>query len=242
VITLSNQTAVVTGASSGIGKAIALSLAAQGAAVCLVGRKPQRLELVAASARAKASRIAIYEADLTIDDDIRELKTRLQHDFSSVDLLIHSAGGISMGGVESAPVEEFDWQYRVNLRAPYLLTQSLLPMLRIGQGQVVFINSLVGLNAKGGSGQYSATKHALKALADSLRQEVNPDGIRILSVFLGRTASPLQAAVHRMEGKTYKPELLVQPEDVACVVLNALSLCRTAEVTDITIRHAIKPT
>jgi NAD(P)-dependent dehydrogenase (short-subunit alcohol dehydrogenase family) len=240
VITLSNQTAVVTGASSGIGKAIALSLAAHGAAVCLVGRKPQRLELVGESARAKASGIAIYQADLAVDEDIRELTTRLLRDFSSIDMLIHSAGIISIGAIESAPVEEFDWQYRVNLRAPYLLTQSLLPMLRTSQGQVVFINSLVGLNAKGNSGPYSATKHALRALADSLRQEVNPDGIRVLSVFLGRTASPLQAAVHRMEGMIYKPELLVQPEDVASVVLNALSLSRTAEVTDITIRHTLK--
>jgi short-subunit dehydrogenase len=240
VITLSNQTAVVTGASSGIGKAIVLSLAAQGAVVCLVGRKRQRLELVAASARAKASRIAIYEADLTVDEDIRELKTRLLRDFSSIDMLIHSAGIISIGAIESAPVEELDRQFRVNLRAPYVLTQALLPMLRTSQGQIVFINSLVGLNAKGGSGQYSATKHALTALANSLRQEVNPDGVRVLTVFLGRTAGPLQAAVHRMEGMTYKPELLVQPEDVASVVLSALSVSRTAEVTDITIRHALK--
>jgi len=237
---LGNQTAVVTGASSGIGKAIALGLAAQGAAVCLVGRKLQRLEPVAEIARTKAARVSIYQVDLTVDDNIRELKARLQRDFSSIDLLIHSAGVISIGAIESAPVEEFDWQYRVNLRAPYLLTQALLPMLRVGQGQVVFINSLVGLSAKGNSSHYSATKHALKALADSLRQEVNPDGLRVLSVFLGRTASPLQAAVHRMEGKTYDPDLLVQPEDVAGLVLSALSLSRSAEVTDITIRHAIK--
>jgi NADP-dependent 3-hydroxy acid dehydrogenase YdfG len=120
------------------------------------------------------------------------------------------------------------------------LTQALLPMLRAGQAQVVFINSLVGLNAKGNSSQYSATKHALKALADGLRQEVNSDGLRVLSVFLGRTASPLQAAVHRMEGKIYNADLLVQPEDVAGLVLSALSLSRSAEVTDITIRHSIK--
>jgi short-subunit dehydrogenase len=236
----SNQTAVITGASSAIGKAIALSLAAQGAALCLVGRNAQRPDLVGESARAKASKIATYEVDLAVDEDIRELKTHLLRDFSSIDLLIHSAGIISLGAIESAPVEELDRQYRVNLRAPYLLTQALLPMLRKGQGQVVFINSLVGLSAKGQSGQYSATKHALKALADSLRQEVNPDGIRVLSVFLGRTASPMQAAVHRMEGRTYQPELLVQPEDVASVVLSALSVSRTAEVTDITIRHALK--
>ena len=240
MIALSNQTAVVTGASSGIGKAIALSLAAQGAAVCLVGRSLEKLHPVAESARIKASRVAVYQADLTVDEDIRELKGRLERDFLSVEILIHSAGVISLGAMESAPVEEFDRQYHVNLRAPYLLTQALLPKLRTSQGQIVFINSLVGLNAKGASGQYSATKHALKALADSLRQEVNPEGLRVLSVFLGRTASPMQAAVHRVEGKTYAPELLVQPEDVASVVLNALSLPRSAEVIDVTIRHSLK--
>lgn len=113
-------------------------------------------------------------------------------------------------------------------------------MLRTRRGQIVFINSLVGLNAKANSSQYSVTKHALKGLADSLRNEVNQDGVRVLSVFLGRTASPMQAAVHRMECRTYHPELLVQPDDVASVVLNALSLSRTAEVTDISIKHAIK--
>ena len=239
MIALSNQTAVVTGASSGIGKAIALSLAAQGAAVCLVGRNLEKLHPVAESARIKASRVAVYQADLTVDEDVRELKRRLERDFPSIEVLIHSAGVISIGTIESAPVEEFDRQYRVNLRAPYLLTQALLPMLRTGQGQVVFINSLVGLNAKGNSAQYSATKHALKALADSLRQEVNPDRVRVLSVFLGRTDSPMQAAVHRMEGRTYTPELLVRPEDVADLVLSALRLSHTAEATDITIRHSL---
>jgi short-subunit dehydrogenase len=234
---LANLTAVVTGASSGIGKAIALGLAARGASVCLVGRKLEKLEAVAESLRYHA-KVALYQTDLAIDENIRELKARLERDFSSIHVLIHSAGGISIGAVESAPVEELDWQYRINLRAPYLLTQTLLPLLKAAHGQVVFVNSLVGLNAKGNSSQYSATKHALKAFADSLRQETNQNGIRVLSVFLGRTASPLQAAVHQMEGRTYNPELLVQPDDVASLVLSALTLSPSAEVTDMTIRHS----
>ena len=91
-------------------------------------------------------------------------------------------------------------------------------------------------------GQFSATQHALKAIADSLRQEVNADGIRVLSVFPGRTATPRQASLHEIEGKRYQPELLMQPEDVATVVVNALGLPRTAEVTDVSIRPMIKPT
>lgn len=237
---LTDQVAVITGASSGVGKAIALELATQGAALCLVGRRVETLEGVAEQARARAPQVRCYQADLRLDEDIRQLAARLQQDFGRIDLLVHSAGVISLGRVETTPVEDFDWQYRTNVRAPYVLTQVLLPMLRPRQGQIVFITSSAGLGAKANVGQYAATKHALKAIAESLREEVNPDGLRVLNVFLGRTATPMQAAIYEMEGRTYHPERLLQPEDVATVVINALSLPRTAEVTDIHIRPLIK--
>lgn len=233
---LKGQIAVITGASSGIGKAIALSLAAQDAAVCLVGRNLKTLDAVAESAKMTASNIKSYQLDVTIDDDIKKLATLLQRDFGYIDILIHSAGLIYMGELESAPIKDFDMQYRVNVRAPYLITQTLLPMLKSRAGQIVFINSSVGLKARAGVSQYAATKHALKAIADSLREEVNAYGIRVLSVYPGRTATPMQATVHEMEGKVYQPERFMQPEDVAEVVIHALSLPRTAEVTDINIR------
>jgi NADP-dependent 3-hydroxy acid dehydrogenase YdfG len=122
------------------------------------------------------------------------------------------------------------------VRAPYLLTQSLLPLLRSRRGQIVFINSSAGHVARGNVGQYAATKHALRALADSLREEVNADGIRVLSVYPGRTATPMQAKLHAVEQKEYRPDDLLQPQDVAAVVANALSLPRSAEVTDIHVR------
>jgi NADP-dependent 3-hydroxy acid dehydrogenase YdfG len=106
---------------------------------------------------------------------------------------------------------------------------------------VVFINSTAGLVARAGVAQYAATKHALRAMADSLREEVNADGVRVLSVFLGRTATPLQAALHEREGRRYRPERLVQPADVASLVVHALTLPRTAEVTDLTIRPLSPP-
>lgn len=237
---LTDQVAVVTGASSGIGRAIALACAAEGAAVALVGRRPATLETVAQCARGAAPRVLCYQADLTLDEDIQALAACLQQDVGQLDLLVHSAGTIAWGRVEHAPVEDFDRQYRTNVRAPYALTQALLPMLRSRRGQIVFMNSSLSLGARAGVGQYAATKHALKALADSLREEVNADGLRVLSVFLGRTASPMQAAVHAMEGKVYRPELLIQPEDVAAAVIHTLSLPRSAEVTDIHIRPLAK--
>jgi NADP-dependent 3-hydroxy acid dehydrogenase YdfG len=237
---LIDQVAVVTGASSGIGQAIALSLAGEGAKVCLVGRELEKLEAVASRARLFTQHIAIYKTDLWIDDDIHLLAASLQRDFEAIDILIHSAGVISLGRIDKVSMEDFDWQYRINVRAPFKLTQLLLPMLRSRNGQVVFINSSAGLSAKAGLSQYSATKHGLKAVADSLRAEVNENGLRVLSVYPGRTATAMQAQVFKAEGGVYRPEMLLQPEDVSQVVVDALKLPKTAEVTDIMVRPAHK--
>jgi NADP-dependent 3-hydroxy acid dehydrogenase YdfG len=238
---LADQVAVVTGATSGIGKAIACGLVGQGAAVGLVGRDQDALEQTARSVRKPAMRVLQYQVDLTLDNEILTLTKRVQQDLGFVDILVHSAGVISLGSMEAASMEDLDWQYKINVRAAYFLTKNLMPMIRSGQGQIVFINSSVSLNARANVGQYAATKHALKAVADSLREEVNPRGLRVMSVFLGRTATPMQAGVHKMERKEYHPERLLQPEDVASVVVHALSLPRSAEVTDIHIRPLATP-
>ena len=229
--------AVVTGANSGIGKAIAFALAAQGVTVCLVGRRKEALQLVAEQV---SNGCACYEANLGLDSDISALITNLKQNLTGVDILIHSAGVIRLSSFECASPDQLDWHYRVNVRAPYLLTQGLLPMIKARQGQIVFVNSTAGLRAGANTSQYALTKHALKAIADSLRDEVNPGGVRVLSLFLGRTASPMQASVHEVERRKYNPGLLMQPEDVAAVVVNALTLPRTAEVTEVSMRPCLK--
>ena len=98
------------------------------------------------------------------------------------------------------------------------------------------MNSTVGLQARAGVGAYAASKHALRAVADALREEVNPDGVRVLSVYPGRTATPQQAAIHAEEGTPYRPERLLQPADVAAAVVHALTMDRTAEITDLRVR------
>jgi NADP-dependent 3-hydroxy acid dehydrogenase YdfG len=236
---LDGQMAVVTGASSGIGRAVAEELAAEGASLCLLGRRPQELREVAPRL-CDGARKMIYQVDLSSKEQIANFAANFSRDGGQADILIHSAGVIAIGALEKAPVDDFDWQFNVNVRGPYLLTRSLLPLVRARRGQIVFINSSAGLCAVPGSSQYSASKHALTALADSLREEINPEGIRVLSVFLGRTATTMQAAIHAREGRVYEPNRLIQPEDVASVVSNALSLPRTAEVTDISIRPLVK--
>ena len=89
--------------------------------------------------------------------------------------------------------------------------------------------------------QYASSKFALHALADCLRQEVNGDGIRVLSIFPGRTASKMQEEVHLMEQRAYDPESLIQARDIAEIVVKSLELPATAEVTDIHIRPFKKP-
>jgi NADP-dependent 3-hydroxy acid dehydrogenase YdfG len=239
--TLHGHIAVVTGAGSGVGQAIAGALAAQGATLCLVGRTPATLEATACRVINANVVTRCYPTDLTHDDAVQTLAEQLQREWDAIDILVHSAGSYAMGKIEATPVTELDLQYRTNVRAPYLLTQALLPLLRRRQGQVVFINSLVVITAGGQVGAYASTKHALTALANSFREEVNAEGLRVLSVYIGSTASPMQAMIHARKGRAYHPEYLLQPSDVAAVVLNALCLPRTAEVTDISIRPLRKP-
>jgi len=237
---LKNQVAIVTGASSGIGKAIALALAKSGAELCLVARRRDALDAVAREAGTNGARNQVFSVDLTRDEEIQSLHESLQRDPGRADILILCGGAIAHGPLAQAPLADFDLMYRSNLRAHYALTQALLPLLRKQPGQIVFINSSAGLRSPATVGQFSATQHALRAVADSLRDEVNADGIRVLSVFPGRTATPRMEDLFKKEGRAYRPELLMQPEDLASMVVHAISLPRTAEVTDINMRPMLK--
>ncbi len=240
MLSLKNKVGVVTGASSGIGKAIALALAKTGTQLCLLGRNPERLEVIAETARKDSPLVKCFYMDLIKDDDIKDLQQKLKSNFEKINMLIHSAGIISIGRLEFSSVADFDRQYKTNVRAPFLLTQALLPMLRFGKGQIVFINSSAGLKAGVNNGQYAATKSALKAIADGFRNELNIEGIRVVSVYPGRTATEMQETVSKVEGKEYHPELLLQPEDVATTVINAIRMPRSAEITDIHVRPFLK--
>jgi NADP-dependent 3-hydroxy acid dehydrogenase YdfG len=228
--------AVVTGASSGIGSAIALELGMQGTSVCLVGRDESALEEVAARVRARGSAPMTHACDLTQDGAVQSLVDRIGRRFGPIGILVHSAGGISLGPLETASSHDFDSQFAVNVRVVHLLNQALLPQLIANQGEIVIINSSVGLRARPNAGLFASTQHALKALADSLRDEINSRGVRVLSVYPGRTATPRQERIFSLEDRPYHPDELLQPQDIAAIVVQALTLPRTAEVTDIMIR------
>ncbi len=232
---LAGRAALVTGASRGIGRAVALGLAAAGAAVVATGRDTAALDRLVAEGAARGTPLHVHPAELTDDLTVKQLVASVHAFVDDVAVLVHSAGLYRRGALAGADLADLDRQYGVNLRAPYALTQLLLPDLTRTCGDVIFINSTQGLTAGPQVGQYAATKHALRAIADSLRAELGPLGPRVCTISPGRTATPMQEKIFEEEGRAWRPEELLAPEDIAAMVLAVVALPLRAEVTDMVI-------
>jgi NADP-dependent 3-hydroxy acid dehydrogenase YdfG len=175
-----------------------------------------------------------------IDSEIRDLVRRVLDENNHLHGVIHCAAMIKLGFFAKASLDDFDRQYELNTRAPFHLTQLLLPALTATRGHVLFINSSAARAVPAEVTQYGATKSALRAVADGLRVECNSAGVRVCSLFLGSTATHMQADVRAQQKREYHPDQLIQPDDVAAIVEAILALPTTAEITDVMIRPAIK--
>ena len=237
---LASGTALVTGGTSGIGRALCQALAAKGLSVILTGRDQARAAETRQSLPQPQRHHAII-GDLADTGFVTALAAKAQQlSHGALAVLVHAAGVHGAQPLEQISAADFDLTLATNLRAPTLLSTALLPALRAARGQVVFINSSSVNNPRPDVATYAASKAGLKAFADAFRALVNPDGVRVLSVFPGRTATPMQHANYVREGRRFQPELLLQPEDVARSVLAALVLPETAELTELQIRPCIK--
>ncbi|MEO2047108.1 MAG: SDR family NAD(P)-dependent oxidoreductase [Pirellulales bacterium] len=235
--TLSKKLAIVTGASSGIGRAITLALAEYEPDLVLLARNIERLEEVASLARSRGASSAVTSStDLQDLASITYLTEELRKKHKHARLLVHCGGGYARAKMGDASLDDLDRLYRTNVRGPLALTQAMLPLLIEGAGDIVFINSSLSHRATADTGQYGATQRALNAIAETLRQEVNPLGVRVMNIYPGRTATPLQEHIFSHEGLSYRPERLLQPEDIASIVVHSVLLPRTAEVTDVHVR------
>ena len=186
-MSLNEAVALVAGASGDIGRAIAFDLLGAGAEVFMLGRSMARLVQPPPEDFRENCRFIV--ADLIDDDAIARVNIEILSR-SRLDVLVLSTGPYERSNEPAV----FGRQIAANVVGPYALLQRLLPLLIKAKGQVVFINSTQALRAAAGLGQYAATKHAVKAVADSLRDEVNAHGVRVMSLFLGRTASERQRA------------------------------------------------
>ncbi|WP_405805898.1 SDR family oxidoreductase [Streptomyces sp. NBC_00210] len=224
-------THLITGAGSGIGAAVTRRLHERGDELILLARDAGRAKELAAQYEGARTLVA----DLSDPDRIsRSLGMQPMPDH--LDSLLHIAGIVDLGPIAELRPRTWHQQLNANLISPAELTRLFLPQLRASQGHVLFVNSGAGLKAHAEWGAYAASKHGLKALADSLREEEHPGGVRVTSVYPGRTASPMQAKVHSQEGKEYDASHWISPESVAMTILTALDLPRDAEINDLTVR------
>jgi short-subunit dehydrogenase len=222
---------LITGAGSGIGQVLARRLLERGDEVIAVARDAGRAREIAAELPGASTLVA----DLSQPGRISWALSK-QHLPERIDSLLHVAGVVDLGTVADLAPTVWEQQLAVNLVAPAELTRLLLPVLRVSRGQVVFVNSGAGLHAHAGWSAYAASKHGLKALADALRAEEAEHGVRVTSIFPGRTATPMQERVHHQEGRDYDAERFISPDAVATTILTALDLPRDAQLTDVTVR------
>ncbi|GAA0507161.1 short chain dehydrogenase [Saccharopolyspora subtropica] len=219
--------ALVTGASRGIGAAVARSLS-DTHDLLLGGRDVDKLRALAdelPGASAWPVELTDHEAVATAVPDIDRL-----------DVLVHSAGLVELGAVADVPSESWRRTFELNLFAVTELTRLLLPALRAARGHVVLVNSGAGLSARPNWGAYAASKFALRAFADVLRAEEAGNGLRVTSVFPGRTATDMQRNVREQEGGEYEPSHYLRPESVAEPIVSAVRASRDAHLTEIIVR------
>ena len=228
---------VVTGATSGIGNAIARRLLQEAYVIHALGRCAE--ELGRLSGEFPTSCVPC-QIDLRDTGQVHSFGRAIKNERVGLNVLIHSAGVHGMGSIATTLPGELDELYEANVRAAYLLSQSLLPALERARGTIIFINSSAATRTVSNVVAYSMMQHASRALANGLRAEVNHLGIRVLSIFLGRTATPRIARVFRAENRPFDPQKLLQPEDVADVVSQVLRLPQRVEITELSMRPSAK--
>jgi len=217
-------TAMITGASRGLGSAIAAALAPTHT-LFLAGRPSSRLDALAEEFGATTWPIDLADTDAlpAVVEPIVEL-----------DALIHNAGVAYPGRVGESTVDEWRASMQVNVVGAVALTLALLPALRAAGGHVVFINSGAGINASPGLASYSASNFALRGFADSLRND--EPSLRVTSIHPGRIATVMQEGLIAYEGKDYDPSQFLSPESVAKVVADAVNVPPDADIHEVVVR------
>ena len=232
--TLQGKVALVTGAGRGIGKAIAVSLAKSGCRVILAARTREQLDGVAKTIGSDAVTIP---TDLTRDDELDHLAEQSSKTWGSVDILINNAGWGKRAPVIRANVEDWDQSFRLNLRAPMILAQKLLPaMIAKGEGAVINIGSVSGKTGEANGAAYSASKFGLIGFTQSLYEEVREHGIKVSVILPGFVDTPLIPPNRQLDRSK-----MIQADDIAQAVHYILSSSVTCCPVEIAVRPQRSP-
>jgi len=221
---LDGKTAIVTGASSGIGFATAVAMAEAGARVVLVGRNAERLGRCEDAVRAVGGEARAVAVDLTADEASELVVSEALGAFGSIDILVHCAGVFEPMPFAETTTESLDRQWRTNVRAPFLLTQHALPHLRPGSS-VALISSIAGHVAFPDSAAYCSTKGAVELMARALCIELSPLGIRVNVIAPGNIRTPMNERFRAMPGYEEKMGALTpagrhgKPEEIAAAIV-----------------------
>jgi uncharacterized protein len=212
-VRLEESTVLVTGATGGIGRAIARAIHRRGAKVVLTARRVDMLDEIA---RELGDRVEVVGADLSNRPDVERLGDR-----AAVDVLIANAAVPAAGRLQTFTARELDRAIDVNVRAPMQLTLALLPhMLEQASGHLVFVSSLAGKVASGGSSVYSATKFAVRGFGYSLSEELRETGVGVTTVFPGFIREA--GMFHESGAKLPRGVGTRTPEDVAKAVVEGI--------------------
>jgi NAD(P)-dependent dehydrogenase (short-subunit alcohol dehydrogenase family) len=229
----SEPVVVITGASQGIGAAIAKTFAREvkGVRLALVARNVRNLLATAKACAKLGAKAEVFECDVANEASVALMADAVAAQFDAVDVLVNNAGAFAMAPFVETKVDEFDRMIAVNLRSAFLVSQAFLPaMLRRKSGDIFFVSSIAGLGAYPQAAAYCAAKFGVTGLAKVLRAETKDHGIRVCCVHPGATWSP------SWEKSGVKPERIMPAEDIARAILDVHRLGPRSVVEEIVLR------
>ncbi|HYU75944.1 MAG TPA: SDR family NAD(P)-dependent oxidoreductase [Ktedonobacteraceae bacterium] len=239
---LAGKVALVTGASSGIGEATAIALAEEGARVAALARRSDHLEKVVKRIKDAGGEAVPIVADVTNEAQLREAIRRVKETFGRIDILVNNAGVMLLGKIEGTDTGEWRQMLDINVLAVMLACHEILPIMKAqGGGHIVNISSVAGRQVKAGYSGYNASKWAVGAFSESLRQEVTRQHIRVTVIEPGMVATELRQHITDPEVRKAQEDAVrsgtpLQGEDVAAVIVFAVTRPEHVSISEILVR------